>query len=67
MRLPTLYEKVGANVDAVRIGIGSDDRIGKRFLFAGIDLWWKAVFQKMCRHWNIHPASMDMTLVFCNR
>ncbi len=31
-----LCERVGANVDAVRIGIGSDNRIGKRFLFAGI-------------------------------
>lgn len=31
-----LCEKVGANVDAIRIGIGSDSRIGKRFLFAGI-------------------------------
>jgi UDPglucose 6-dehydrogenase len=31
-----LCERVGANVDHVRIGIGSDDRIGKRFLFAGI-------------------------------
>ena len=29
-------ELVGANVDQVRIGIGSDDRIGKRFLFPGI-------------------------------
>jgi UDPglucose 6-dehydrogenase len=29
-------EIVGANVDDVRIGIGSDDRIGKRFLFPGI-------------------------------
>lgn len=29
-------ERVGANVDAVRLGIGSDDRIGKRFLFPGI-------------------------------
>ena len=29
-------EIVGANVDKVRIGIGSDDRIGKRFLFPGI-------------------------------
>lgn len=29
-------EKVGANVDHVRLGIGSDDRIGKRFLFPGI-------------------------------
>lgn len=27
---------VGADVDKVRIGIGSDDRIGKRFLFPGI-------------------------------
>jgi len=31
-----LCEKVGADVDMVRKGIGSDDRIGKRFLFPGI-------------------------------
>ena len=29
-------EKVGADVDKVRLGIGSDDRIGHRFLFPGI-------------------------------
>ncbi|MCB9224324.1 MAG: UDP-glucose/GDP-mannose dehydrogenase family protein [Crocinitomicaceae bacterium] len=29
-------ELVGANVDDVRIGMGSDTRIGKRFLFPGI-------------------------------
>ncbi len=34
--IANLCEKVGANVDEVRIGIGSDSRIGKRFLFAGI-------------------------------
>lgn len=34
--IANLCERVGANVDAVRIGIGSDTRIGKRFLFAGI-------------------------------
>lgn len=31
-----LCELTGANVDLVRIGIGSDSRIGKRFLFPGI-------------------------------
>jgi UDPglucose 6-dehydrogenase len=34
--LADLCEKVGANVDLVRIGMGTDNRIGKRFLFAGI-------------------------------
>lgn len=34
--IANLCERVGANVDAIRIRIGSDDRIGKRFLFAGI-------------------------------
>lgn len=31
-----LCERLGANVDEVRKGIGSDERIGKRFLFPGI-------------------------------
>jgi UDPglucose 6-dehydrogenase len=34
--IANLCEKLGADVDAVRIGIGSDERIGKRFLFPGI-------------------------------
>lgn len=34
--IANLCEKVGANVDSIRIGIGADDRIGKRFLFSGI-------------------------------
>lgn len=31
-----MCERLGADVDMVRKGIGSDDRIGKRFLFSGI-------------------------------
>jgi UDPglucose 6-dehydrogenase len=31
-----ICRRVGANIDAVRKGIGSDARIGSRFLFAGI-------------------------------
>jgi UDPglucose 6-dehydrogenase len=34
--IANLCERAGANVDMVRIGMGSDNRIGKRFLFPGI-------------------------------
>lgn len=34
--MANLCERVGANVDKVRIGMGSDTRIGKRFLFPGV-------------------------------
>ncbi|MEM1215343.1 MAG: UDP-glucose/GDP-mannose dehydrogenase family protein [Bacteroidota bacterium] len=34
--IANLCEQVGANVDMVRRGMGSDTRIGKRFLFPGV-------------------------------
>lgn len=34
--IANLCERVGADVDMVRKGVGSDSRIGKRFLFAGV-------------------------------
>lgn len=34
--IANLCERLGANVDQVRLGTGSDHRIGKQFLYAGI-------------------------------
>jgi UDPglucose 6-dehydrogenase len=34
--IANICERLGADIDAVRIGMGTDSRIGKRFLFAGI-------------------------------
>lgn len=34
--IANLCERAGANVDMVRVGMGSDSRIGKRFLFPGV-------------------------------
>ena len=34
--IANLCELTGANVDKVRAGVGSDSRIGKRFLFSGV-------------------------------
>ena len=34
--ISSLCERVGANVDSVRVGIGTDSRIGMSFLFPGI-------------------------------
>jgi len=43
--IANLAEKIGADVDSVRKGIGTDSRIGKRFLFAGTG-WGGSCFPK---------------------
>jgi len=40
-----LCERVGANVDHVRLGVGLDSRIGPRFLYAGVG-WGGSCFGK---------------------
>ncbi len=59
-----LCELTGANVDWVRIGIGSDSRIGKRFLFSGIG-YGGSCFPKdvLALHHTAHQNKYDFKLL----
>lgn len=54
-------EKVGANVDMVRRGMGTDSRIGKRFLFPGIG-YGGSCFPKDVK--ALHKSGRDMDYNF---
>lgn len=54
-------EKVGANVDMVRRGMGTDSRIGKRFLFPGIG-YGGSCFPKDVK--ALHKSGKDMDYDF---
>jgi UDPglucose 6-dehydrogenase len=59
--IANICERVGADVDMVRIGIGSDDRIGKRFLFPGIG-YGGSCFPKDVQ--AIHKSAADVGYTF---
>ncbi|RNC88186.1 MAG: UDP-glucose/GDP-mannose dehydrogenase family protein [Winogradskyella sp.] len=54
-------EKVGADVDQVRIGMGTDSRIGKRFLFPGIG-YGGSCFPKDVK--ALHKSGKDLNYSF---
>ncbi len=54
--IANLCERTGANVDNVRRGIGSDTRIGKRFLFPGVG-YGGSCFPKDV--WALHKTAED--------
>ena len=62
--IANLCEKVGANVDWVRKGIGSDNRIGKRFLFPGIG-YGGSCFPKdvQALHKTAHSSNYDFKIL----
>lgn len=54
-------EKVGADVDKVRVGMGTDSRIGKRFLFPGIG-YGGSCFPKDVK--ALHKSGQEMNYNF---
>lgn len=62
--IANLSEMVGANVDMVREGIGSDARIGGRFLYAGIG-YGGSCFPKdvMALHKTAHEEGYDFKIL----
>jgi len=62
--IANLSELVGANVDAVRLGIGPDPRIGRQFLRAGIG-YGGSCFPKdvQALQYTAHQAGYDFKLI----
>lgn len=62
--LSNYCEKVGADIEKIRVGIGSDTRIGKRFLFPGIG-YGGSCFPKDVKAliYSAHDVGADLQIV----
>jgi len=56
--LANIAERVGADIEKVRIGIGSDPRIGYSFIYPGTGYAARA-FRKTCRRSSARPMRPD--------
>lgn len=63
--LSRVCEKIGANIDSIRVGIGSDKRIGPEFLQAGIG-FGGSCFPKDLRALQAIAASVDLQTPLLN-
>jgi UDPglucose 6-dehydrogenase len=63
--MANLCEKAGANVDMVRVGMGSDSRIGKRFLFSGVG-YGGSCFPKDVQALGLTAQQMDYDFKLVN-
>lgn len=63
--MANLCEKAGANVDMVRVGMGSDSRIGKRFLFPGVG-YGGSCFPKDVQALGLTAQQMDYDFKLVN-
>ncbi len=66
--MAALAEQVGADVEQVRLGVGSDPRIGTHFLYAGCG-WGGSCFPKDVRALTRmgHDAGLEMSLLEATR
>ena len=50
--LANLAERMGADIEKVRLGIGSDPRIGYHFIYPGLRLRRLVLSRRTCRRWR---------------
>lgn len=62
--LSAYCEKIGADIEKIRLGIGSDSRIGKRFLFPGVG-YGGSCFPKDVRAmiYSAEEAGVDLQII----
>ena len=58
--LSNLAERLGADIERVRMGIGADPRIGYHFIYPGCG-YGGPVFPRMSRPWSSLPAKSVIT------